>query len=199
MPRIPYVTYDELSPQVQSYLGGNKEAWDSTINVIKMVANTPVAYGAFVKLGAKLLLEAELDPVYREYAILRVAILNKSRYEWAQHVPIALNTGIPMEKITALTDWENSTLYTPEERVILTFTDEVIRNSRASDKTFESASVFLTRQGLTELVLSIGYWNMVAFMLNTMDVDVEPKFKEKNGDVLPDKEPDWSLPPAASF
>lgn len=192
MPRIPYVTYDDLSPQIQSFLNGNRDAWDNTLNVLKMVANSQVVYGSFVKLGAKLLLEAELNPVYREFAILRVAILTKSRYEWVQHVPIARNTGIPMEKITPLTDWKNATVYTPEERTILAFTDEVVQYSRASDKTFQAASAFLSRQSITELVLSIGYWNMVAFMMNTLGVEVEPDFKKKNGDVLPADEPDWS-------
>lgn len=191
MPKIPYVTFDELSERKKAELDGSRELWDSNINVIKMVANSPVVFDSFVEMGAGLLIEAALDSMYREYAILRVAIVNRCRYEWAQHVPIAMAAGISLEKVAAVTDWESSDMFDEKERIILAFTDEVLQHTRPSEKTFDAASAFLSRQSLTELVFSIGYWNMVAYMLNTMDVELEADFKDRYGDILPTPEPEW--------
>ncbi|MBU1168620.1 MAG: carboxymuconolactone decarboxylase family protein [Proteobacteria bacterium] len=191
MPRIPYVTYDELSPEKQAEINKHNLNWDDSLNVFKVLANSPVVYDAFGMLGGKLFFDAELNPKYRELVILRIAILKKSRYEWAQHVPLAFTTGITAEQVTGLINWESSNLFSPEERTILRYTDEVIRDTRPTDQTFQDAAIFLSKQSLTELTLAIGYWNMVALFLNTLKVEVEDNYHEKHGKILPDPEPEW--------
>jgi alkylhydroperoxidase family enzyme len=191
MARLPYARFEDLLPAKQNEIETLGIDWEGTLNVLKMIANTPGMLDPFTMLGGKLMFEAELSPVYRELAILRIAVLNRARYEWAQHVVLSLKEGITLPRIEAVKDWESSNLFTEEERVILAFTDETVKNTRPSDRTFTAAAAFLSHRALTELALSIGYWTMAALFLNTMSVDIETDFAEKHGDVLPKNEPEW--------
>lgn len=103
-------------------------------NVFRMVANAPAGLQGFVQLAGSILLQSEFDPRQREMAILRIAQITRSNYEWEQHVRIARQVGVP---------------------------DEVIRDIRLSE---EALTQLLSRYGVrqtTELILCCAYFNML--------------------------------------
>ncbi|MBW2324853.1 MAG: carboxymuconolactone decarboxylase family protein [Deltaproteobacteria bacterium] len=159
------------------------------MNIHRMLAHSPAAVREFLRYGNRLLARAELDPRYREMAIIRIAEMHGASYEWVQHVPIALRCGVTREQIENMKNWRKSPFFTKEEKVILTFTEEVINKSRPSDDTFAAASKFLNPASLVELTLSIGYWSMVAVFLETFEVEVEEDLMDEIKDLLPDSMP----------
>src|SRR6266852_2010560 len=83
-----------------------------------------------------LLYRCELDPVLRELAIVRVGRLSRAAYEVFQHERIAREVGVGEEKIAALRDATiEAPAFSDNEKAVLRFTDDVVRNVRASDKT----------------------------------------------------------------
>lgn len=77
------------------------------LNIFRATLHRPQLARAMNLLGAVLLqgdarpgadgAEPSLDPRFRELAIMRVAWLTKSNYEWTQHWRIARAIGVPAE------------------------------------------------------------------------------------------------------
>jgi alkylhydroperoxidase family enzyme len=109
----------------------------------------------------------------RELAILRVGHINQAKYEWTQHVPIALRCGVKQGQIDALPDWENSGKFNEQERAILRYTDEMTKNIRVKDDTFAAVRSSLNEEGIVELTTTIGYYGMVCRILEALQVELE--------------------------
>ncbi len=63
------------------------------LQVFDSLAHAPTLFVPWLEFGAAVLANLELDPIYRELAILRVAALSGSDYEAAQHRGIASGVG----------------------------------------------------------------------------------------------------------
>ncbi len=124
-------------------------------------------------LGNSLLTRSKLDPRLRELAILRTAKVSKSLYEWTQHVPIAKSTGVSDAQVDAIENWESASCFSDLDRLVLRFTDEVARNVKGGRDTLEALKKHMGAAEIVELVLSIGFWGMVARLLETTEVDLE--------------------------
>src|SRR6476661_6301835 len=97
MAKIPLATDDELTPELREVL-----ARLPPLNIFRMLANAPANLKTFVDWGLSLLFETELDPRDREIAILRVAHVTRSKYEWHQHAIIARRAGVTEEQMAAI-------------------------------------------------------------------------------------------------
>jgi hypothetical protein len=62
---------------------------------------------------------------------------------------------------------------TDNEKAVLRFTDDVVRNVKASDKTLKAVQAFLSPGAVVELTLTIGYYMMVCRFLETTGVEGE--------------------------
>ncbi|MBM3302037.1 MAG: carboxymuconolactone decarboxylase family protein, partial [Deltaproteobacteria bacterium] len=154
------------------------------LNLYRVVGHSSSVASTFVKLGNLLLNRAELSPKLRELAILRIAKLAGSEYEWTQHVPVALETGISRQQIDDVQAWQTSKNFGEEERAVLAYTDEVALYVKAKDETFEALRSHLSERSIVELTLSIGYWGMVARVLVPLEVDIEDRSVGSSGDLL---------------
>src|SRR4051812_9843782 len=134
-----------------------------------MMANAETAFRPWLRWGAALLSDLDLDPLLRELAILRVARLTPhAEYEWVQHVGIAKAVGATDAQIQALErDDIGAETFFPAAKVVLAFTSEVVRDARASDATLESVGRFLSPREIVELLMVIGNYMMVARVMAT--------------------------------
>ena len=184
MPRIPYADIHESPQKIRDFFEKMGGADAEVQNIFKMIAHSDISVREFIRLGSRLLMKPHLEPRYRELAILRIAQLLGARYEWAHHVPLALGTDVTRDQIKGIGEWRESSLFTDDEKTVLKFTEEVVRDSQPGDYTFAAASKFLDSQSLVELTLSIGYWSMVAKLLKTFQVDVEEEFLQEHDELL---------------
>lgn len=185
MAKIPYPRIEEMPPKIREFYEKIKANSPYILNVNLMMAHSAAAARELVRLGNRLLTQADLNPRFRELAIIRVSQLCGSRYEWAQHVPIALKAGLSLEQIEKMATWRDSDLFTESDKVVLAFTEEVVRDSRPKEETFRKAAQFLDETGLVELTISIGYWSMIAKFLKTFEIDLEEATLSEYGHLLP--------------
>jgi 4-carboxymuconolactone decarboxylase len=170
MSRIPYYEVENATGKHAEFL--TKLGTD--LNIYRMLAHSEVGLKGFVRMGNALLHRGELDPALRELAILRVGRLSRAAYEVFQHERIAREVGVTDDKIAALRDATiEAPAFTDQEKAVLRFTDDVVRNVRASDKTLKAVEAFLSRGALVELTLTVGYYMMVCRFLETTGVDGE--------------------------
>jgi alkylhydroperoxidase family enzyme len=171
MARLPYVDPARAPAQVRETL----ERLPVSLNVFRMMAHAENDFRPLVGLGTAILGRQKLDAKLRELAILRVAMLSPARYEWVQHVPIARATGATEAQVAALERGDiDAPCFDPLERAVLRFTTEVVRDVRASEATFAAVAELLSPQEIVELILTVGYYMMVARLLETTAVDLDP-------------------------
>lgn len=188
MARVPYARIDQAPGKIKDFFA-KLEANGRVLNVQKMVANSPGSVREFTRFGNALLMKSKLSATFRELVIIRVSFLIGSRYEWAQHVPIALRAGVTKDQLEEINHWQDSSLFSKEDRVILKFTDEVVQEHHPSEDTFNRAAKFLDPESLVELTLSIGYWSMVGKFLRTFQVEIEESLLGEIGHLLPSSRP----------
>ncbi|HKD68612.1 MAG TPA: carboxymuconolactone decarboxylase family protein [Candidatus Binataceae bacterium] len=143
------------------------------LNVARMIGNSDGVAKPFAKMANALVMKTKLDPKLREIAILRTAKVSRSVYEWTQHVPMAKHVGVTDAQIAAMDNWQNAKCFNELERAVLRFTDEVAGNVKASHEAMAALKKHLDATDIVELILSIGFWGMVARLLETTEVDLE--------------------------
>jgi 4-carboxymuconolactone decarboxylase len=170
MARLPYV-----DPQAASL--GVREALEALppLNIFRMLAHADSAFVPYLGLGGVLLAQLELDPRLRELAILLVAARTSAEYEWIQHVGISKALGIDDQQITAVQRGElQAACLDPDAQVLLRFTSEVLERPRADDETFTALSDRFPPRQIVELLLVIGSYHMLARIMTTLDIDLDP-------------------------
>jgi len=169
MALLPYVDDTKASEKTREILnrGGVK------LNVARMIANSEAIFRSFSRLGNALLTRTSLDSKLREIAILRVARLSGSVYECTQHVPIARGVGVSEEQMGAIDNWQEAKCFNQLERLVLKLTDEVARDVKGRPETVRELAKSLSTAEVVELVMAIGFWGMVARLLETTEVDLD--------------------------
>jgi alkylhydroperoxidase family enzyme len=171
MARLPYVDPTTAPAAVRDLLG----RLPVQLNVFRMMAHAENDFRPLVGLGTAILGRQKLDAKLRELTILRVATLSRAPYEWVQHVPIAEATGASKAQIAALEQGDIAAdCFDALERAVLRFATEVARDVRASDATFAELARRLSPQEIVELILTVGYYMMIARLLETTAVDLDP-------------------------
>jgi alkylhydroperoxidase family enzyme len=170
MALLPYVDESKVSDKTREILGNTPRK----LNVARMIANASDAvFQNFSRLGNSLMTRGKLDQKLREIAILRNARVCKSLYEYTQHVPIAKAAGLSDQQIAAVDDWQGARCFNDLERLVLQLTDEVAGNIKGTHQTLEALKKHLGAGEIVELIMAIGFWGMVARVLETTEVELE--------------------------
>jgi len=173
MARVRLVEKEQASPEVKEIFQKIEDNGARILNLYKVAAHSPKVFLNLVRLGNSVIGRMELSPKLREIVILRVATLTDSKYEWAQHVPVALQVGVSQEQVDAISDWKNSPEFNDEECAVLQYTDEVTQNVKVTDHTFDRVKNLFNEQAIVELAITIGYYGMLARLLVPLQVEVD--------------------------
>ncbi|MCE9521931.1 MAG: carboxymuconolactone decarboxylase family protein [Alphaproteobacteria bacterium] len=168
MARVPYPDPTHLSPETREVLGKMPP-----LNIFRMMAGGEGLLKAFTRMGNYLLFKSKLDPILREIAIIRAGVLSKATYEVHQHERIGRDLGMSDALIKAIHAGPDDAGFNELQRLVMRYTDDVVRNVRAGDATFAPLSERLSLQEMQELTVTIGYYMMVSRFLETFDVDIE--------------------------
>src|SRR5256885_5013998 len=132
MARIPYFDRTQAT-------GRAARAYERlpNLNIFAMLGHSGELIDGFTKLGTQILNFSSLDPVLREIAIVRVGVLSGAGYEVYQHERISRQIGMSDVLIAGIHEGPDAAVFTPLQRQVMEFTDDVVRNVRASDATFD--------------------------------------------------------------
>lgn len=174
MARIPYPDPKSLDADTQEALGKL-----APLNIFRMLAGGEGLLRAFTRMGNYLLRKTKLDPVLREIAIVRTGVLSKATYEVFQHEGISRQIGMSDALIAAIHKGPDDHAFDPLQRLVMAYTDDIVRNVRASDATFKPLLERLSLKEVQELTVTIGYYMMVSRFLETFGIEVEKPSEHK--------------------
>lgn len=172
MARVPYLDQSDLAPEHKDLLARN-------INLFRAMAHSPDGARAFHGLGEFIRHRSRLDPRLRELAILQVGYLTRSVYEYTHHIKIGRGFGVSDDDIRAIaaeTAGRPSGLE-PLARTVLLASREMTAGFAVADETFATLARSLDLERLTDLVLTIAFYNAVVRFLATMQIDNEPEYQ----------------------
>ena len=167
-PRVPLPDDESLPVEIQERLSSMPP-----VNVFRMAANAPASFNAFLDFGSSIIFESEFDPRKREIAILRVAHVTHSIYEWTQHVTIARMTGVTEEEIEKIASDGVVTALDDEGNLLCRVADEISRDVKLSDGALAQILDSYGVRGATELILCVSYYNMISRFLESTRVELE--------------------------
>ncbi|OBH52891.1 4-carboxy muconolactone decarboxylase [Mycobacterium sp. E2479] len=148
-----------------------------TLNVLRLLANAPNVFDGWAQMAGQLFESPTFTPRMREVIILRVAHLQDSPYELAQHVIFARRAGLNDQQIDALQN--NADLdaagFSDDERTVIDTVTELCTTRRLSDDTFATAHTLLGDEALTELLMIVSCYYGLALVLNAVDLDIDAK------------------------
>lgn len=193
MSRLPMVAARPEDPRlaaVMSELRARRGAEFGLPSLYRILAIAPSMFRAWVDFAWPLRLEATTPRALRELMILRGAQVCNARYEWAHHVPMALESGVDSRRIAALHRWRQTDAFDLRERAVLRVAEEVSEGPGASAEAIEALKVAgLPDEEIVEIVLTASFYVCVARFLASMDVPLEEGYEKylENGECrLPD-------------
>lgn len=166
-PRIPYPDMESLSEEVRAMI----ESFP--MNVARMMANAPASMKGFLEIAQSVLFFSEFDPRKREIAVLRVANITNSIYEWTHHVSLAKNYGVTDREIEIICTEDPVKSLDEEGNLLCRIADEISRDVRLSDDALSQILERYGTRGATELILCVSYFNFLSRFLESTRVDLE--------------------------
>jgi 4-carboxymuconolactone decarboxylase len=88
---------------------------------------------------------------------------------------VGKSVGLTEEKIAALENDPRSGVFSQLEKLVLRYTDEVVKNVKASDALFKELLAKLDNRRMAELTLTIGFYMAVSRFLENFEVEIEPQ------------------------
>lgn len=144
-----------------------------SLNVYKMLMHTPRVAPGFLAFTDALRHRSSLPGSWRGLAILRVEHCYKAPYEIHHHERLARIAGLREEVILCAGMESSNAVFNNAERIIVQLTDELLEVHGLSAQSRARALKQLGANQLADLVLTIGYYQMVCGFLNTFAVPIE--------------------------
>jgi 4-carboxymuconolactone decarboxylase len=166
--RIPYPDPETLPQADREFLENLPQ-----LNISRMLAGSPSMFQPLTRVFSAYLNDGVLEPELREIIILRVGYSLDSTYEVVNHRRAARVIGMSQPRIDALKPGAELSIFSDNERVVIQFVDEVVKEGGASLATFEKAAEFMNTAELMEVTVVIGVYTLVSQVCATFDIELE--------------------------
>ncbi len=175
MPRIPQIQERSDVPEdMVRHFDAIASSRGRVSGPFSMLLNSPEIAGRAAHLGTYIRFESVLDDDIRELAIITAAREFDCHYEWSAHVVLARDSGVREEAIQAVANRAPLDALTEDEALVIEYGREILGCKRVSDDIFGKAEARFGVKGVTELTATMGYYGMLACVLNAFEVEPDP-------------------------
>ncbi len=175
-PRISPLPPDQWDDRLRRLLEASPGGTEEPMHIFATLARNPELFRRWIGFGGALLY-GQLPRRLCELVILRTAYRFDGRYEWAQHVEMGTAAGVTPPEIVALGgDVDvDSVPWDALERAVIQAVDDTKDAGAVSDTTWATLSSSLSESELIELLMLIGHYLMLTFVLRSIGTEVEPR------------------------
>ena len=181
MPRIPLLPEhpeDAAAKALFDHVRAARGAGFKMPYLYRVLGTAPEMFRAWLDFAWPLRLNARTSRPLRELLILRGAQVAGTAYEWAHHLPMALEAGVSDAQIDALAHWRHTDLFDASERAVLQLAEEVTLGPSASKATVTQLKACgFDNAAVVELVLTASFYVCVSRFLQTMEIELEPGYE----------------------
>jgi len=170
--RLPYRAPEDLPES-------DRELLARPINLFRLLANSPGALRMWHQFGEWIRWDSVLDARLRELAILYVGYLTSSDYEFSHHVQLGLSFGVSDEDLKGLARLSagEPTHFSELDLTVLRVTKDLTEDITLDQADWDHLAASLGTEALEDLVVIIGFYNMVVRVIAATELDVEPDYQ----------------------
>jgi len=143
-------------------------------NVLGCLARYPALARAFLSFNNHVATGSTLSARERELLILRTAWLRRSEYEYIQHVILGLRAGLTEAEIALIAAGPDATGWPAEDADLVRAADELCVSGGIGADTWARLSGRYSEQQLMDIVFVVGCYQVVAMMMQSLDIPLEP-------------------------
>jgi 4-carboxymuconolactone decarboxylase len=171
MARIPLPTLETMTPAQRAV---HKAIGDLRGGHIPMpyqpALHNPELADKWQQIGELLRFRTSLPQRLSELAILVVGSHHGSAYMWNAHEKVALKAGVKKDVVNAIKDGARPHFDATDEQAVYDFSVELLDTREVTEACHAQALSALGVTALVELTALLGYYVMVAMMLNAHDL-----------------------------
>lgn len=162
------------SPPRVAPVGPDSKLTDSTLNVVRTMAQNPDLIAVWQPFSDYVLRHNSLPERDRELLINRIGWLNQSQYEFSQHVRVALRSGVTEAEIEMIKRGPGAPGWSDFDRALLTAADQLKEKSAIDDDVWAVLKTRYSQAQLMDVIVTCGQYNMISWYLNGLGVPLEP-------------------------
>lgn len=159
MARLSYVEKERAAPEQEKILAQLTRKSGKIANIWKLWAHSPQTLEAFMPFY-KSVMKGLLDSKLRELAYIKTSLVNGCAYCAGPHKAMGLRAGLTEQQIQDAGDYESSSAFSPVEKLVLRYAEELTRNVKRTDELLEELKKHLSEGQIVELNLTIGMANL---------------------------------------
>jgi len=190
MPRVGMLSQQPQEPAARALFEQVRQSRGPDFalpDLYRVLGVAPPMFKAWLDFAWPLRLHAKTSRKLRELLILRGALVSRTAYEWAHHLPMADEAGVSAAQVEALAAWREASCFDATERAVLQLADEVTAGPGASQDIIGALrGVGFDDEQIVELVLTASFYVCVGRFLNSMDIVPEAGYETR----LPPLQPD---------
>ncbi|MCX7961595.1 MAG: carboxymuconolactone decarboxylase family protein [Burkholderiales bacterium] len=143
----------------------------SLLKIYRVLLNSPPLADGWEAFFTAVRQKTSIPARLRELAILRIAVLNGARYEFAAHLPHARAAGLAEETIAALGAGREPPGLDALDRLVLELADTMTRAIEVPDDLYAALAAHFSPREIVELVATIAAYNMVSRFLVALRIE----------------------------
>lgn len=170
--RVPFRDFANLSAEEREAAEQSKVN-GKVVNIFRVMINHPPLARAWGPFGSYILSDRQtLSPRDREFAVLRIAWLNQSPYQFEQHTRISLELGITQAEIDRITEGPKAG-WNEHDEALIQAADDLFEKSIVSDAVWKTLSSSYSIEQMMDLVFTIGEYNLASWAMNSLGVPLD--------------------------
>ena len=185
MPRLREVPRSEAAPSVlplYNFLFGERDpvaepgtATGTPGNWWTVFALVPKVFDHAVA-GFRVYQGSTIDPQLRELGQTRAGWARGSQFVYSQHCKSCRALGMPEEKIDAIRYWQTADCFSPLERALLAYTDDLVLNSgRVPEERFTELKKHMSDEDILEFTYITCLYEMHAIMSRALRLEYDDR------------------------
>ena len=169
MTRIALADLDQQPEPIRDWA-----ARRGNLNVFRLLANAPNVFPGWSQMVDELFASPTFGARTREVIVLRVAHLQGSPYELAQHVPLGRAAGLTEQQLDAIATGDlDGAGFSADEHTALDVVTELCTTHHLRDESFAKARAVFGDAALTELLMIVSCYFGLALVVNAADLDID--------------------------
>jgi 4-carboxymuconolactone decarboxylase len=164
LPTIPPEKYTEEQKNVADEFMASRKV--PVFGPFEPLMHSPQVMNQARAMGDYLRYHSAIGNTLSELVILITAREWSQDYEWYVHYPIALKAGIKPTIADAIADGRRPTGMSEDEEIVYDFSNELHKNKRVSDRTFERAQKRFGDKAVVDLTGINAYYTLLAMQMN---------------------------------
>ena len=174
MARLSNVTREELKPEDQQYFDEIASSRGSVRGPYGVLLHSPQLAARVAHTGAYVRFDFDIPEALKELVIITTAREIQSQYEFSAHARLAREAKVSEETIQAVAKGTAPQGLTGDEEILVRYTQELLRNHKISDATFNAVRDRFGVQNTVNVTGLIGHYLLVGQILAAFDVELAP-------------------------